>query len=124
VRSSVEGHLVTPLAVAEAERNIHSLRDLYLATSSIVTDWAIWITFLWMLPLAIPGRDRLPAQAGMATLFGALCALGLSVWNWAHAFRPLFNVAAPYLCLAFAVGASRLSFGAPETVMQKPAAQN
>ena len=124
VRSVVEGHLITPLAVAAGERNIHSLRDIYLAARSIVTDWAIWITFLWMLPLAVPGRDRLPAQAGMATLLGVICALGLSLWNWAHAFRPIFNVAAPYVCLAFAVGATRLSFGPPETMLRKTSAQN
>jgi hypothetical protein len=124
VRSLVEGHLVTPLAVLSSERNIHSLRDIYLATRGVITDWSIWITFLWLLPFAIPGRQRLPAQALLATALAAGCAVALSIWNWAHAFRPVFNAAAPYVCLAFAVGATRISFDtAGNKPMDAPAAR-
>jgi hypothetical protein len=75
----------------------------------------VWITFLWLLPFAIRGRDRLPAQAGLATFMGVAGALVLSVWSSSgasNAVRPVFDVTAPWLCLAFAIGATQMSFRA------------
>jgi hypothetical protein len=113
VRSVVDGHLVTPLQIAASERNIHNLSEIYIFSRSAVTDWMVWITFLWLLPFAIRGRDRLPAQAGVATFTSVAGTLALSVWTStaaSHAIRPVFDVAAPWLCLAFAIGATRMSF--------------
>ncbi len=116
LHSSIDGHLVTPLQIAAGERNIHSFSDLLISTRTIFADWTVWITFLWMLPFAAAGKDLLPAQARLGTLLAVGGALALSIWNWAggvNAIRPIFNVAAPYLCLAFATAVTRLSAGAP-----------
>jgi hypothetical protein len=45
--------------IAASERNIHNLSDTYGLTR-----------FLWLFPFVIRGRDRLPAQAGLATFMG------------------------------------------------------
>ncbi len=116
LHSLVDGHLVTPFEIAANERNIHNLTETYLSSRSIVVDWTVWISFLWLIPFAVPGRAGLPPQAGMATLLPVLGGLALSVWNWSggNAVRPVFDVAAPYLCLAFAIGVTRTAFAAPE----------
>ncbi len=115
LHSLVDGHLVTPLQIAAGERNIHNLQETYISTRSIFTDWTVWISFLWLIPFVVPGRDRLPESARLGTLVGAAGALALSIWNWSggNAVRPVFDVSAVYLCIAFAVGATRFSFDAP-----------
>ncbi len=112
LHSAVDGHLVTPLQIAASERNIHDFHDTYLSIRSIFADWTVWITFLWMIPFILAGSDAVPSRARLATLAGAVTALVLSIWNWSggNAVRPVFDVAAAYLCLAFAVGASRTVF--------------
>jgi hypothetical protein len=45
--------------IAASERNLHNFSETM-----------VWITFLWMFPFAIRGRDRPPVQAGLATFNG------------------------------------------------------
>ena len=111
VRSAITGHLITPWEIATEERNVHDLRQFWIASISIVGSWTFWMAFVWMLPFAAYGMDRLPVAARSATLLAVAGALALSVWNWAggNAVRPVFDVAAAYLCLAFSIGVTRLS---------------
>ena len=50
------------------------------------------------------GLPRLPPEIRRATAFGVMGTLALIVWHSAggNAARPLFDVAGPLLCLAFA----------------------
>jgi hypothetical protein len=106
IHSLVEGRLVTPLEIAGLERRVHTVSGLVRAALAPLTSWVVWITFVWMLPFAASGVRRLPREALLATVLGLAGAFALVVWNEAgsNASRPLFDVAGPYLCLAFALG--------------------
>lgn len=115
VHSLVDGHFVTPVQIAAGERKLHHLTDVFRSSVAITADWTFWIAFLWLLPFAASSMKSLPLQSKLATLLGVIGALALSVWNWSagDAVRPVFDVAAPCLCLGFAIGATRMSLNAP-----------
>lgn len=104
VRTVIDGRLATPWQIAGDERAIESLPSLAQNALSALGSWVLWITVLWMVPLAWRGMPRLHRGFLFSTLLGALMALGLAIWNGSgpNTSRPLFDAAAPYLCLAFA----------------------
>ena len=106
VRSTIAGALVTPFQIAIDERQVQGLSDIPRAVAEFAGSGLMWITFLWLAPHALLGRSRLPAHAWRATALGVMGALALIVWHNAggNAARPLFDVAGPMLCLAFAIG--------------------
>src|SRR5947199_8542912 len=81
VRSVVEGHLITPLQIAGAERADGGLIELVRAVIRPLTSWATWLTFIWMAPFAVSGLRFLPKEAVYATVFGLAGAFVLAVWN-------------------------------------------
>ncbi len=111
VHSIVDGHQVTPLQITSDERAAYGLTDMVRNSFHILGSWVTWITFLWMAPLAARGMARLPRQAIYASALGLAAALALAVWNDSgpNGARPLFDIAGPCLCLAFAKGATDLS---------------
>jgi hypothetical protein len=70
VRSIVDGHVVTPLQIAGGERAISGLSDLVRAAFQPLASWVTWITFLWLVPLAVRGMGRLPKAAIYGTAIG------------------------------------------------------
>jgi hypothetical protein len=111
VRLVVEGHLVTPLQIAGGVRAVSGLSDILRATFKPLASWVVWITFLWLVPLAARGMARLPREAIYGTALGLIGAFILAVWVDAgqDASRYLFNMAGPCLCLAFAIGITEVS---------------
>jgi hypothetical protein len=106
VRSTIAGGLVTPFHIASDERGLQGFSDIPRAVAEFAGSGLTWITFLWLVPPAVLGRSRLPTHAWRATALGVMGALALIVWHDAggNAARPLFDVAGPMLCLAFAIG--------------------
>jgi hypothetical protein len=111
IRSIVEGHLVTPLQIAGGERAVYGSTDILRNAFHALQSWSMWISFLWLVPLAIRGMARLPREAVSASVLGLAAAFALVVWNDAgqNGARPLFNIAGPCLCLAFASGVTEVS---------------
>lgn len=112
VRSLVQGHLVTPLQIAGGVRGVSGLSDILSAAFKPLASWVVWITFLWLVPLAARGVARLPREAIYGTALGLIGAFALVVWTdagGANASRPFFNIAGPCLCLAFAIAVTEVS---------------
>ena len=111
IRSAIEGRLITPLQIADSERIGAGLVESVRAASRPLTSWVTWITFVWIVPFALRGIRILPKQAIYATAFGVIGAFALTVWNDAggNGSRPLFDVAAPCACLAFAIGVTKVN---------------
>ena len=106
VRSTIAGTLVTPFHIVSDELGLEGVSDIPRALLEVVRSGVTWITFLWLVPPALPGLSGLPKDAWRATALGVIGALALVVWHDAggNAARPLFDVAGPLLCLAFATG--------------------
>lgn len=111
IRSMVEGHLVTPLQIAGGERAVYGSIDILRNAFHALKSWVMWITVLWLVPLVILGMARLPSEAVSASVLGLVAAFALVVWNDSgpNGARPLFNIAGPCLCLAFAAGVTEVS---------------
>jgi hypothetical protein len=111
IRSMVEGHLVTPLQIAGSERAVYGSTDILRNAFHALKSWVMWITVLWLVPLVIYGMARLPSEAVSASVLGLAAAFALAVWNDSgpNSARPLFNIAGPCLCLAFASGVTKVS---------------
>jgi hypothetical protein len=101
IPSLLTGHFVSP---RQTVIEYQGFRWTSLLTPLI--SWTVWLTFLWPLPFAVAGWRRLPRELVPATalaligiyLMGSFADMGASI------SRPLFNVAGPWLCLAFAAG--------------------
>jgi hypothetical protein len=104
IPSLLTGHFVSP---GQTVIEYQGIRWTSLITPFI--SWTVWLTFLWPLPFAFAGWRRLPPTFLAATalaligiyLMGSFADMGASM------SRPLFNVAGPCLCLAFAAGVER-----------------
>ena len=109
VRSLIDGHLIAPMAIVASEKDDSIVHQAI----EVPTSWTTWITFLWPLPFAVRGARNLPANTIIATAFGLAAALVLGIWNGsgANVVRPMFDVAGPALCLAFAIGVNKTETG-------------
>jgi len=81
--------------IAASARNIHNLSDTYGLTH-----------FLWLFPFVIRGRDRLPAQAGLATFTG--CFRGRTREPAMQSAR--FSISRRHGLSGFTIGGTRMSF--------------
>jgi hypothetical protein len=111
IRSMVEGHLVTPLQIAGAESAVSGSTDILRNALHTLESWSLWISFIWLVPLAIRGMASLPREVVSGSVLGLAGALALVVWrdSGPNGVRPLFDVAGPCLCLAFASGVTGAS---------------
>lgn len=106
--STIAGEMVWPWKMASVE---NSHMDPLASTARIVFSGSTWYGFAWLVPLAIPQLRRLPRAWVIASLAAAGCALALSIYRdaRANAARPIFNAAAPVLCVAAASFLVRLT---------------
>lgn len=77
--------------------------------------WAVWLTFIWLVPFAFLGRSMMPKAALSATLLAFLGVYAMAGWAdvGGDAARPLFNAAGPCLSIAFAAGITKLFNSVP-----------
>jgi hypothetical protein len=91
-QSVVSGYMVSPWRIAaEAAGTVPFWRRL----AGFLTGRNFWYVFLWLLPLGVLGKKRLPAAWVQASVAAALTALPLGAYSWAEAgdaTRAAFNV--------------------------------
>ena len=109
VHYGIDGRVTTPWQIVAQERHVGGWADIGRAALKPFTSWVTWITVVWMLPFAFRAVSRLPGDVISATAAAVGGVFALVVWHDAgsNLARPLFSVAGPLVCLAFAIGVTQ-----------------